>query len=384
MTRTRIWLFLLGAIVVPLVSWAVILVARGYRPNLAKRQLLATGLLVASSVPDGAQILVDGQLKSATNATLNLPPGSYRVEIKKSGFSAWQKTLAVEAEVVTRAAAVLFPSVPSLKAITSSGADRPLLSPDGTKVAFLRSLDNLSQIYVLDLTESALGLLNRDARLVSAQSSQFGIQNLIWSPDSKQILSLASPAASLVDTAGQQPINVSARVGSLIAGWKQAQNTIEAQKFSTLPSQLQEILATAGADLVWSPAENKLLYTATASATIPDNLIKALPGSSSQPQSRNLEPGKIYVYDLVEDRNFASVSSPAGLVWFPTSAHLLLTEPGKVSVVEYDGQNPTVVYAGPMEADFAGPYPSGKQLLILTNLNPQSSSSPNLYAVSLR
>ena len=125
-----------------------------------------------------------------------------------------------------------------------------------------------------------------------------------------------------------------------------------------------------------------MLYTATASASIPDDLIRPLPGSSTQSQSRALVEGQTYVYDLEEDRNFAV---PTGVSWFPDSAHLLLTEKGKITVLEYDGQNATVVYAGPMENSFAFPYPSGKQLLILANLSSNSKTSvPNLYAVSLR
>ncbi len=284
---------------------------------------------MATSLPDGAQIHLNGQLSSATNTTLNLPPATYRVEIKKDGFSPWTKTLKVEAEIVTRAAATLFPSVPSLKAITNAGAANPLLSPDGTKVVFTSG----KKAYLLDLNESPLGLINRDA---------------------KEIASTAS-------------------------AWK---TPTKIDPTPTLPQTMQDILATAAADLVWAPKENKLLYTATASASIPEDLIKPLPGSSFQPQSRTLVEGETYVYDLEEDRNF---KVPSGVSWFPDSAHLILTEKGKIIILEYDGQNATVVYAGPMENTFAFPYPSGKQLLILANLSSNSKTSvPNLYAVSLR
>ena len=288
--------------------------------------------MVATSLPDGAQIYLNGQLSSATNTTLNLAPGTYKVEIKKEGFSPWAKTLKVEAEIVTRAAATLFPSVPSFKAITASGAQNPTLSPDGTKLVFT----NKTKSYLLDLSESPLGLINRDIKEIPSTSSAWKIP---------------------------------AKVDPL----------------PTLSQTMQDILATAAASLIWSPKENKLLYTATASATIPDNLIKPLPGSSTQPQSRALAEGQIYVYDLEEDRNFNIQYPISNIQWFPDSNHLVYAEKGKVTILEYDGQNPTVVYAGPMENSFAFPYPSGKQLLILANLSPNSKTSvPNLYAVSLR
>ncbi len=331
--RTRILLFLSSIILVPLCTYFVILFARGYRLNWQRKQLSPTGLLVATSSPDGAQIHLNGQLSSATNTTINLPPATYKVEIKKDGFSPWTKTLRVEAEIVTRAAATLFPSVPSLKAITSSGAINPVLSPDGTKIVFTSG----KKSYLLDLSESPLGLINRDAREITSTSS----------------------------------------------AWK---TPTKIDPLPTLPQTIQDILATAAANLVWSPKENKLLYTATASASIPDDLIKPLPGSSTQAQARDLQAGQLYVYDLEEDRNFAV---PPGVTWFPNSYHLLKTEKGKVTIMEYDGQNPTIVYAGPMENSFAFPYPSGKQLLILVNLRSPSEARQgegvaNLYAVSLR
>lgn len=336
MQRTRILLFLTSLILVPLCTYFVILFARGYRLNWQRKQLSPTGLLVATSLPDGAQIFLNGKLSSATNTTLNLSPGTYKVEIKKDGFSPWNKTLKVEAEIVTRATATLFPSVPSFKAITNSGAANPFLSPDGTKVAFISG----KKSYLLDLSESPLGLINREAKEIATTS-----------------------AAWIIPTAEQ-----SAKTATLRA--------------NALHPIMQEILATAAANLLWAPKENKLIYTATTSATISDNLIRPLPGSSTQSQFRTLVSGETYVYDLDEDRNF---KVPFGVTWFPDSAHLILTEKGKVTILEYDGQNATVVYAGPMENSFAFPYPSGKQLLILANLSPNSKTSvPNLYAVSLR
>jgi hypothetical protein len=128
------------------------------------------------------------------------------------------------------------------------------------------------------------------------------------------------------------------------------------------------------------------MYTATASASLPDNLLeKPLPGSSTQPQARTLAPNSLYVYDLEEDRNFliqAPVTSTFS--WFPTSTHLVQLDANKITILEYDNQNPVVVYAGPLAAKFAAPYSSGRQLAILTNLNPTGSILANLYALSLK
>ena len=382
--RSRILLFLATLILVPLLTYFVILFARGYRPSsIGGGSLQATGILAANSLPEGAQLYINSQFKSATDTNLNLPPGSYEIEIKKDTYHSWKKTLEIRPEEVTRAAAVLFPTVPALKAITSAGAAGPALSPDGTKVAFMQTVGKQSDIFILDLNDSPLGILNRDPKQIASLPS---VATITWSPDSKQLVLTASPAAYLVDVnnPSQQTTNITARLAALLQDWNLTRTTREAQKFSILPQLMQNTLATAAANLVWSPKENKVLYTATASAVITADLIRQLPGSSTQPQARGLQAGKVYVYDTEEDRNFAVGTAKDKLSWFPTSNHLVKLEPGQVTILEYDGGNPTVVYAGPIENGYAFPYPSSRQLLILANLNPTLSKIANLYAVSLR
>ena len=308
-SKFRIILFLSGLIFVPVVTVLVIYFARGYRPDFTTGQIQPTGLLVAHSYPDGAQVYLNGSLKSATNSTLNLPPGTYQVQIKKDGYHSWQKKLLVEAEVVTRATAVLFPSTPTLKAITTTGATLPALSPDGTKVAYIRTPSALSQIYTLDITESPLGLINRESKLIATLPANHELKTtnyeLLWSPDSRQILIIVNPqTAYLVTPSDQQSPIQTANAAVMQNTWTQSQKVVEAEKFRTLPVPLKDLLASASARLVWSPKENRLLYTATASAILADNIIKPLLGSSTQPQERQLSPGGVYVYDLEEDRNF--------------------------------------------------------------------------------
>ncbi|MEK7504299.1 MAG: PEGA domain-containing protein, partial [Patescibacteria group bacterium] len=134
--RTRILLFLLSLILVPTATIAVILFARGYRFSLKLQTLQATGLLSATSLPTGASVYVNGELKTATYTTLNLTPGVYQVKIKKDGFAPWEKTLKIEPEVVTRTGPLLFPTVPSMRSVTFSGATLPTLSSDGSRIAY--------------------------------------------------------------------------------------------------------------------------------------------------------------------------------------------------------------------------------------------------------
>ena len=66
-------------------TYFAIRLARGYRPSLASRALQGTGLLAANSVPRGASVFLNDKLTTATDDTLNLPPGQYRVKIAQDG-----------------------------------------------------------------------------------------------------------------------------------------------------------------------------------------------------------------------------------------------------------------------------------------------------------
>lgn len=403
MMKSKLVFPILGIIFVSLGSFLAILFAKGYRPSLSQKTILPSGILVAQSYPDSAELLVNGALKTATNTSVNLDPGQYEVEIKKAGFVPWKKSLTVEAETVTRATATLFPSVPSLKAITTSGANAPLISPDGSKVVYLIPGKTNTEIYTLDLNESSFGFINRDPKSI-LKNSKLKIENLTWSPDSRQILLSSSGSATLIDVSSSESQTVPEKGELLLTAWNTQTATKELQKQTNLPVKLKEILTTSVRDLVWSPKENKILYTATSSATIPDRLIQPLPGSNTQPEARSIAPGNVYVYDLEEDKNFLVDTFPlptptpknlklkiqntqpinAGWNWFSSSYHLMKVDSTKIYIKEYDNQNQTVIYSGPMATPFAAPYPSGKQILILSNLNPDNSPLPNLYAISLR
>jgi len=137
-TKIRSVLFPFGIVCIILgTAVGVIAYGRGYRFDVGKRSLKATGLLVTSSEPSGAQVLVDGKVHSATPATINLSPGWYTVRMVKEGFQAWEKRVRVQGEVVTKVDAFLLATNPSLTAITATGVANPVLSPDGGKLAYV-------------------------------------------------------------------------------------------------------------------------------------------------------------------------------------------------------------------------------------------------------
>src|SRR6185369_17046014 len=109
---------------------------RGYKFDFKTGKFSPNGILVINSEPNGAQLYIDGVLKTATNATLSVAPGDYNIEIRKDRFLTWSKRMTVQKEVVTQIDANLFPAAPSLTALTFSGVNNPTPSSDATRLAY--------------------------------------------------------------------------------------------------------------------------------------------------------------------------------------------------------------------------------------------------------
>lgn len=385
-----------------IVAFFVIRLAQGYRPDFSTKSFKPTGLLVATSIPDGAQLWIDGKLKSATNTTISLSPGKYEVEIKKDGFTAWKKTLQLKKELVTQTDAYLFSTYPNLTALTFTGAANPLLSPDGQRVIFAVSEASAGKngLWVLDLADRPLGFPRGPRQIIASAAGgrNFAKGTYVWSPDSKQILLTLEnrPGPSGKTTSENflldadklnldvNLVDISSTLLITKQRWEEEETIRKEAQISKLPKKLLEIIGGSVENLQFSPDETKILYTATASASIPKEIIPFFPTASTQPESRQIEPGKIYVYDLKEDRNFYIMDKGDGrnLSWFPTSRHLFFVEEDKATIIEYDGTNQVVVYSGPFENAFAFSFPAGNRILVLTTIGKDTPA--NLYAISLR
>lgn len=378
---------------------AVILVARGYRFNLAKKEFFPTGILVATSDPDGAEVFLDGKLKTATNNTISLSPGRYKIRIVKDGFIPWEKEITIKPEEVYKTNVFLFPAVPDLRPLTLTGAVNPALSPDSTKIVYSVASASADKngVWIADMSRFPAPVpffssadfrqIYHDSPILSLSTAKF-----LWSPDSRQIIATpGSGLAVLLDTdkTNDQLNFIANSLPTILSQWD-AQNEIKtsAQK-NKLVKPLADFLSTTSANLRFSPDETKILYQATASASLPEVLPTYLPGTNPTPETRQLSSDNIYVYDIKEDRNYeiSNCNPPAGgsnCVWFPSSRHLLSYTSQQISVMEYDGTNPALVYAGPFTPGIVFPWPNWSKIVILTSLNSLPSAQENLYTINLR
>lgn len=313
MTNARarvLWtLFALGTVVIG--TAIAIRFAQGYRPS--RQSLVAgRGLLVANSNPTGARILVNGRFTSATNDTLYLDPGNYTVEIEKEGYLPWKKDLVVEKELVTQANALLFPVAASLTPLSFSGAQKPIPSPDGQRLAYYSasaSAQTRNGYYVLELTDNPLAL-QRGPRQITRPSANFPLATTVavWSPNSSQLLLVSPQKSVLLDPSRLNDLDampdISFQLRTTFSQWEEEMYQRDRERLSKFPPLVQQFATASAVNAYFSPDEKRLLYTASQSFTLPEGLLPAKPGSNTQPQQRTTQPGGMYVYDRDEDRQF--------------------------------------------------------------------------------
>lgn len=438
----RVLFTFLSAVIIVAGTLFAIRYAKGQRPST--EGFRETGLLSANSFPTAAQVFINGKLSTATDDTLNLDPGEYQIEIKKEGFTSWRKNLLVEKELVTQTNALLFPSAPSLSPITFTGVQNILPAPDGQKLIFYTSsasAEPKNGLYLADLTDNPLSL-QRGSRQISNDTDKLdlSIAQLIWSPDSTELMVTDGDQYYLLDITKLNNFetlqNITVQAERILSSWEEEMYLRERQILAKFPEEVIQIATSSAANMYFSPDQEKMFYTATASAILAEELIQLPPARNTQPEMRTLLPGNIYVYDRMEDKNFligtvgpvlnihkrlladdlsqepASLEvSPdlftqlqatesaqtaarfrsyhsglfsGNLQWYPDSRHLIRTQGDHVSIVEFDNTNEVTVYSGPFDPSFVYPWSNGDRLLILTSFNQPAASPKNLYAIGLK
>lgn len=403
--RKQLFISLGVFVLLALGTIAVVLYGRGYEFGFGngRPEVTGTGLLVATSTPDGAQVFINGHLSTATNNTINLSPGTYDIKIVKDGYFSWEKNLVVQKEVVTKAAALLLPKAPKLESITDSGVTNPSIDPSYTKIAYTVASQSATQngIYVLNLQDQSLLTLQSGANQIVSDSLgiSFSTATLSWSPDGQNILASIpnlitpdKPTLYLLSASGNNtsPKDVTETFATTVKPqWDKELSTKEQSEVSSLKDTLEQFAKQNFDILAWSPDDTKILYQASASATIPQIIKPSLIGTNSIPEQRNLDQGAVYVYDVKEDKNYQVVGSDKTfgkdykLTWFPDSEHLIYVHDKKIDLVEYDKTNDTTIYAGPFIDSDVFPWNNGTKIVMLTDFNNPSTGA-NLYTISLK
>ena len=122
-----------------------IFLAKGYSFSTTEKRIVGSGIITIKSVPDAASVYIDGHLTTATDATISsLSPKTYTIKLIKEGFIPWEKQVTVKEGLVNDIKVTLYPAIPTIYPLTFTGVVNPILSPDGSKLAYVVSSQNVS------------------------------------------------------------------------------------------------------------------------------------------------------------------------------------------------------------------------------------------------
>jgi len=370
----------------------VIAYGRGYRWNLKNKSLTSTGILSVNSNPNAAKIYLNGQLKGVTDTNLTLPPDTYKIEIKKDGYTGWTKTVKLQGELVYIVDTQLFPLNPSLSPLTNLGIVSAVPVDQTERIIIFSDNNDLLKdgIYLFEASKRPLSLLPPLKLLVlkkdlSNPDVDFKNPSVYFSSDYKEaIVDFASGQAYLLslDNDNKNLFEVSTSKETLIAAWDEERNKEVQKILEAFPEDFAKIASDSFKIVSFSPDKNKVFYQSTIKEQLPLIINPSLISGNQTKESRDLIKNYYYVYDKKEDKNYEiqNLNFPQ---WYSDSAHLVFAENKKISVIDYDNTNKQTIYSGPFEGSFFINTSDGK-IVTLSNLNPENNQFPDLYLVGVR
>lgn len=368
----------------------VIAYARGYRFDIKKRLVRSTGIISATSIPKAAKIYVNGELKGVTDTNLTFPPGNYLVEIKKEGYTSWNKKINLKGELVINIDPVLFPINPSLSPLSNLGIIKAVPTDDGDKIVIVAS----GSAYLFDAGKKTLPFfppLNKIVDL-SQFSNIIDVKDvrIIFSPDQKQAIFEFEQNSYLLslEENNPDPLEITLSKETLIQAWQNEKNKNNIKILETFPKDFDKIASSSFDIISFSPNETKVLYKAKKNVELPLMIKPPLVSTNQTPEARSVIKDKVYVYDRKEDKNLL-LSNNQSLIknnqvkWYFDSRHFVVEEEKKISIIDYDDTNKQTIYSGPFESSFLNTTNDGK-IVLLINLNSQMNELPDLYLVGIR
>lgn len=396
-TRHSLIIFSSVAFFIFLSTYIISLLARGYQFSLKNGlNLNPTGIVSAVSRPKGASVYINDKLTTATDDTINLSPGIYKLKINKDGFLPWEKEITVKPETVYQADIQLFSSVPDLKPITLTGAINPSINGDSSKIIYAVASASATKdngLYIIESSGLPLSLLRNDSRQLSLNTA-----TIVWtdftytfSPNSRQVLA-TNPKTKInylisLDTpiSSQKITDITNNLKNIYTEWQTQTSLIINSKLNRVPKEIQSLIATSSAQyLQFSSDDNKILYLAQADSEITPNLVTPPPAQSTQTQQRQIKNGNYYVYDIKDDTNFFidSKDNLNQISWLPNSNNLIFVQDQDLKVIDYDGTNKQTIFAENFDTNCVAPWADGNKIIILTSTYP--SAPKNLYAISIK
>lgn len=378
---------LLTIVLIGGISTILYLYTSGYRLNKDKDDgtldINKTGMISVKSIPDGASVYLDDELRTATDDTVSgIKPGIHKIKIVKNGFLEWTKEIEIFEQLVTDITSVLVSQSTRLEPLTNTGAKYPSISPSLSKIAYFSFDSEEPGIWVLSLTGSGLGLFgaNTTTAIKDTLYTKYSTgQEIIWSPDEKRLLMKASETSYYLINLETNTAQTTLRYEEIKKEWEDQLSLKRETFMSNLIEDVSEDIKNLALskEVLWAPDEKKFLFTLQN-------------GNNLEYRVHNFE-SPLPVGEKTETLVFTTdINSPQPKIsWYSDSFHLILVEgdieeesKGTISLIRIDGSNKTEIYNNTLYSDIAFSAPGGDKIIIVTSF--KSSGQTDLYTVSIR
>ena len=345
-------------VIVIVVAGIAIFLAKGYTISPTEGRIVGTGIITVSSEPDSASVFVDGHLTTATNATIpSLSPKTYTIRVVKEGFIPWEREVYVKEGLVSELKLTLFPAIPTIYPLTFTGVLNPVLSPDNSKLAYIVASGKKSGVWVWTMSKNqpiSFARSSEPHQIASSITADFSQASLKWSPDSKQVLATAGQNNYLLgsDSLNSDPRDITPILTVSLKGWEDDVKLKDGVRIDSIKDIALRKIASDSSSLTWAPDETKFMAN-----------------------------NKIYDLESLKEYTIPSAKS---ILWLPDSRHLVLVEDTTISLIDFDGTNKAVIYAGSFKDNFVFPWPDSSRLVIISSFPTPTASEPNLYGINLR
>ena len=364
------------------ITIAIYLYSTGYRVNVKKGEITPTGMIAAKSIPDGAQVYVDGVLTTATNGTVTgIKPGTHKLKVVKNGFVTWEKDIEVFEQLVTDITAVLVSKTPRLEPLTSEGANSPVISPTLTTIAYFTKDGKKPGVWVfplggniqVNLFKTAPDVILEDTAKIIFSNGEY----IEWSPDEKELLVKVDENRLFTADLASKVFETTTSAELTRKTWNEKIMEKRSLFLSRLALSDEVNKLALDPETVWSPDEKKFMY-------------KEKDGDFTLYKVYNLEKplpvGEKTNYTVFSVKN----DTPQPKVyWYNDSFHLITVEgdikkenKGSIYLIRIDGTNKTEVYNNTLYSDIAFSTPYGDKIVILTSF--RSNNQTDLYAIGIR
>ncbi|MFH1648144.1 MAG: PEGA domain-containing protein, partial [Patescibacteria group bacterium] len=228
--------------------------------------LTKTGMANAKSLPDGASVYIDDEIRTATDDSVaGLEPGIHTLKIVKKGFVEWVKEIEIFEQLVTDVTAVLVSQSPRLEPLTNTGANNPSISPSLSKLAYFSFDTEEPGIWIVPLTGSVGPFrTNPTIAIEDTISVKYSAgKEMSWSPDENELLVEGQGNVFYLIDLAANTAETTSRAQATKEEW--ALEIMEKRQafLENIKDVSDEVITLALSErAIWAPDEKKFLYTA--------------------------------------------------------------------------------------------------------------------------